>query len=395
MKKLVYIAFAITFGLSACSSEGGSHSAVVRPDPNEGEDSSAVVIPAKPIDYSVARAMNTKLGKGINLGNAWESDCYNTKNPTPYNYGNADGVDGCWSNPIKDDYFALVKSAGFNSVRIPVRWQQNSNPTTHEVNPDRLNGVKEDVKLAIDAGLAVVISFNWYHEIMEAATNASKNPTAFQNELVHFTSIWTQVAKEFDSFPDDMLVWDILNEPLMKDPTILNEVMLAGYTAIRAAAPNKTIMFESNQAAKFYQISILNLPEDGNIIYSGHYYEPFTYSHQGHSYNCAGDGAYKNVALADLTTYAGQIAKRYPDINGGSIPVNMGEFGVSGGGVGPCGANDPSAKLKAQWAKLTIQAAEANGFSWHYWGFVNVGGFEAYDKRNKEWYEGFPEAFGL
>jgi endoglucanase len=54
--------------------------------------------------------------------------------------------------------------------------------------------------------------------------------------------------------------------------------------------------------------------------------------------------------------------------------------------------------MKAYWAKATILAAEENGMSWNYWGFVGVGGFEAaYRDLSKKvyWYEGFPAAFGF
>jgi len=387
--------------LAACSESGGGLASA-----NTTKKEEAAVT-HKAIDYSAGRAMNQRLGKGINLGNAWESACYYGSNipDIPYNYGGRDDLDGCWNNPIKDEYFALVKAAGFNSVRIPVRWQHNSNPQTHEVSPERLAGVFEDVTLAINAGLAVVISFHWYYEIMNAANNADADPAGYQNELIHFSSIWTQVATAFKSFPDNMLVWDVLNEPTIKSADRLNEVMLTGYNAIRAADPNKTIMFESYHAAKFADLEALNLPEDGNIIFSGHYYEPYGFTHQGHSYACNGDAAYSMTATADIKSYVALAKKTYPDVNGGSIPMNMGEFGVSGGpsaNTSSCYDADgnpkgepPSASKKALWAKNVILSAETYGLSWHYWGLAGVGGFEAYDRDSGVWNEGFPDAFGF
>jgi endoglucanase len=51
--------------------------------------------------------------------------------------------------------------------------------------------------------------------------------------------------------------------------------------------------------------------------------------------------------------------------------------------------------MKAQWAEKSIEIAESLDMSWHYWGFTKVGGFEAYDRNEATWYEGFPAAFGL
>lgn len=429
MKRL--IPFVLTLGLAmvACDSSSSTHA------PAEEEEKQAtaahVVVP---VDYSLGRAMNKRLGKGINLGNAWDSHSYwncgtlqydpdrkssdtviykangieypmflpsydakydNNIPAVQYNYGCDDYLDGGWGNAIKDEYFKFLKDAGFNSVRIPVRWQHNSDPVTHKVNPDRLAGVKEDVKLAIDVGLAVIVSFHWYYEISFFATNRNKFPALYEAEKEHFAAIWTEVATAFKEFPDTMLVWDVLNEPTMSQPRDLNEVLTTGYNAIRSVDPNKTIMFESYQYAKFSALDVLELPKDGNIIYSGHYYDPYEYSHQGHSTACVGDAAYANTASEDMKNYVKTAMKLYPDINGGFIPMNVGEFGVSGGPDDRCGGDGPSEAKKALWAKKTIEAAEYWNMSWVYWGFVAVGGFEAYDKSNGRWYSGFPAAFGL
>ena len=417
MKLTKLLPFALCALFVACDSGSKPSAAEEEATENEEEKSQAVAV-----DYSKGRAMNNRLGKGINLGNAWDGAAYWTCGTLKdafdqgdeayiplvasdtsdyvnmpfkrYNYGCRDRLDSSWSNPISDSYFKFLKDAGFNSVRIPVRWQHNSNPETHEVNPDRLAGVKEDVKLAIDAGLAVVVSFHWYHELMFAGNHISTLPDYYAEEKSHFAALWKQIASEFKEFPDTMLVWDILNEPTFRDVNILNEVMNTGYEAIRSVDKNKTIMFESYHAAKFADISALKMPADGNIIFSGHYYEPYSYSHQGHGYNCKGDDAYVVSASTDFKSFVVAAKKNYPDKDGGFIPMNMGEFGVSGKN-GPCGEKGPSDKYRAIWTENVIKIAESYEISWHYWGFVGVGGFEAYNKANSAWFPDFLEAFGL
>ncbi|PWJ69003.1 MULTISPECIES: glycoside hydrolase family 5 protein [unclassified Fibrobacter] len=426
----ILTALAASALLCSCSSDGGG----LTKAEDKGSTGATSSAHAK-VDYSKGRAMNARLGKGINLGNAWDGAAYwscgtltegfdleyvnlngesksitlassdqmffNNLPASRYNSDCADKLDASWSNPIPDDYFTLVKQAGFNSIRLPVRWQHNSDPVTHKVNPERLAGVMEDIQLAVNAGLAVVVSFHWYYEIMFAANHAKTHPDLYEAELFHFISLWSEVATALNIFPDDMIVFDILNEPTMSSVEKLNEVMNAGYQAIRAAAPGKTIMFESKQSAKFAEITNLELPADGNIIYSGHYYEPYGFTHQGHSYACRGDAAYSMTANNDLKTYAATVKKLYPDVVAGLyLPMNMGEFGVSGGesaNRNSCksGENPPTNAAKARWAQGVIAAAEALGISWHYWGLAGVGGFEAYDKKTNTWLEGFPAAFGL
>ncbi len=353
------------------------------------EESTAIKnISSSPADYSKGRAMNARLGRGINLGNSWESD----------------GLDDAgWANPIRDTDFATIKDAGFNSVRIPVRWQNNSNYTTHTVDPNRLQGVMEDIRLAIEQGLAVVINFHHYTELNCAGGGGTDgsgkkceyNEATFANEKAHFLGLWTQVATALNTFPDDMVVLEILNEPIIPNEKLVDELMNDAYTVIRKAAPGKTIMFESYHAAKFAELSILHLPvNEGNVIYSGHYYEPYAYTHQGHGYNCIGDKANVNTAAKDMKNYAKLAKLLYPDVNGvDHIPLNMGEFGVAGGEASmACIDSSPSNEGKAKWTQLTAQAAIDNSMSFHYWSFGRTAGFDAYNFNSESWYSGFPQA---
>ena len=386
MIKKILSAMAIGCAFWACD----SGSATIPTSAGKGNTSTAV-----PVDYTLGRTMNALLGRGINLGNSWESD---------------GSDDGAWSNPIRDQDFATIKAAGFNSVRIPVRWQNGSDYSTHTVDPNRLAGVLEDIRLAIAQGLTVVVNFHHYHELncygggMPPGYNnpPDDNPTCdylpirFNTEKAHFLGMWAQVATALNTFPDNMLVLEILNEPVIPNADRVDQLMNEAYAVIRAAAPGKTIMFEAYHAAKFADLSTLHLPQDGNIIFSGHYYEPFTYSHQGHGYNCLGDAAYVSTADEDLLSYVGLAYKLYPDVNGiDQVPLNMGEFGVAGGDSSPCQWQEgepPSAARKAAWAKKAAQAAVKNGMSFHYWGFGYTGGFDAYEPNAETWNTGFPGA---
>jgi len=371
---------AMAIGCLLCACDNGT--APPRSTPKSNSSS------AVPVDYTRGRYMNAILGRGINLGNSWDSDGRD---------------DAAWSNPIRDVDFAIIKAAGFNSVRIPVRWQYNSDYSTHTVDPERLAGVIEDINLAIANGLAVVVNFHHYVELNCAGgghkdRGCKYDATKFEEEKNHFLLLWAQVATAMNVFPDDMIVLEILNEPVIPNVDLVNQLMLDAYNVIRTHAPNKTIMFEALHGAKFYDIDKMKLPPDGNIIFSGHYYEPFQYSHQGnmHGNACRGDNAKSITASTDLSSYATLAKQYYPDINGTDhVPLNMGEFGVAGGDVSPCNwedGNGPSSEGKAEWANAAAKAAISRGMSFHYWGFSYTGGFDAYDPGSEKWHTGFPQA---
>jgi hypothetical protein len=225
-------------------------------------------------------------------------------------------------------------------------------------------------------------------EMNYAATNYKKSKDNYDKEKARMLGIWAQVAKELDSYPDSLLVLEIFNEPHDMDMEQLNDFMMAAYKVIRENAPGKTIMFESNGYSKFAQIRKLEMPADGNIIFTGHYYEPYTISHQGHGYDCNNTlgGWTSSVVETHFNEYVAAAAESYPDINGGYVPLNMGEFGVSGQNGSSCGGDGLSDELRAKWTDAVIAEAEKHGMSWHYWGLVGVGGFEAYDKWAGKWY---------
>lgn len=374
--------------LAACSDDSDSDLTKTETSSSSAEETSSAAVA---VDYTAGRTMNARLGRGINMGNSWDSkhSSYDADDGT-YNYGGTDNLDANWSNPIDDSYFQIVADAGFNSIRLPVRWQHNSNPETHTVSDERLAGVKEDVQLAIDAGLAVILDFHHYEELMTAASNYTTDTEAYEAEKLHFVSLWNQISAEFESFPDSLLVYDLLNEPQFSSTDALNDLLLSAYAVVRANSPGKTIMFESKEYAKLYNIDDLTLPEDGNIIFSGHYYEPYKFTHQGSGYDCDGDDAYDVTVSSDFLEYITLAQSLYPDVNGGYIPINVGEFGVAGS-TSSCGSSAPSETKRILWTKKVITAAEKYDMSWHYWDFANASGFEIFDTDTETWFSGFIE----
>ncbi|MBR4785873.1 MAG: glycoside hydrolase family 5 protein [Fibrobacter sp.] len=318
-----------------------------------------------PVDYSKGRAMNEKLGPGINLGNAWESQ------------GQKGATADCgWSNCIKDEYFKIIKDAGFKSIRLPVRWNYDAaKEAPYTLDAGRLAGVKADIDLALAQGLIVIVNFHHYMELNNYALYYDNNPSGYDKEKARFLGMWEQVAREMDEYGDDQIVLEIFNEPHEMKNKFVDDLMLSAYEVIRKNAPGKTIMFEGNGYSKFAQISNVKLPADGNIIFTGHYYEPFEFTHQGHGYDCGRRLKDTDISKIPMQfkSYVDSALVHFPDINGGHIPMNMGEFGVS-----TCGGNGPTSEERAKWTDAAIKAAESYGMSWHYWGFTGVGGFEAY-----------------
>lgn len=368
------IAISAIFLFASCNSGNGGLSRA-----DDDQDSKSVAHPA--VDYSKGRAMNQRLGRGINLGNSWES------------VGTGATADCGWGNCIKDEDFQVIKAAGFNSVRLPVRWEQDAD-IDGNIDPLRLAGVKEDITIAHSLGLAVIVNFHHYNDMNYAAMNYESDSVAFNEELNRFVVMWTQVAAALNEFPDSLLVYEIMNEPHdIKKSATVNKIMTACYNAIRAVTLTKTVMFEGNGYSKFAAIKQLNLPQDGNIIVTGHYYDPYEFTHQGTAtmYPCGAGITSTDLSqiARDFKQYTDSAKAYYPDVDGvHGVPMNMGEFGAIGRNGSKCGNDAPSESMRAQWTSYVIKAAESYGISWHYWAFGKTSGFQAYDQNADEW---FPE----
>ncbi len=89
--------------------------------------------------------------RGINMGNALEAP-----------------REGEWGVVIKDEYFKIIKEAGFSHVRIPIRWNAHAdmNPpyTIEKAFFDRVDHV---VNEALKNGLFIIINIHHYEEIMQ------------------------------------------------------------------------------------------------------------------------------------------------------------------------------------------------------------------------------------
>lgn len=59
-----------------------------------------------------AFVLNQQLGRGVNLGNALEAP-----------------REGEWGMYLEAEYFALIAEAGFNAVRVPIKWSAHAQET--------------------------------------------------------------------------------------------------------------------------------------------------------------------------------------------------------------------------------------------------------------------------
>ena len=367
-KSLITLILVITtFSLSGCGSSSSTKG-----------DSTVVLSDSYYSDLygwnEQAGLSQTKLGRGINLGNFLDAPS-----------------EGEWTGGrlIIEEDLQNIADAGFATVRIPIRWSSHADLSSpYLINESFIARVKEVIGWANNAGLKAVLNVHHYTEMMDDSESAQEGHT------LRLLSIWKQISEEFplSEYTQDNLVFELLNEP---NGTIdyddwndiiarLLDVIWGEMSAQQNDGSNQRIvMIGTANWGHPDGLTKLLLPASvnaNNTIITVHYYEPFHFTHQGAEWV---DGATDWIGTPWLGTESDQapliaLFDRVTSWNEGDnrgFEIFMGEFGVYS-------KNSAPAHQKA-WTAFIAREAEKRNFSWAYWEYA--AGFGAYDLGTGEW----------
>ena len=305
-------------------------------------------------------APSASLRRGINMGNMLEAP-----------------NEGEWGLTVQEEYFDLIKEAGFDFVRLPVRWSTHAEQESpYTVDPAFLGRVDEVVDWALERDLAVIVDFHHYEEMMwDPWSNKDR-----------FLGMWKQVAEHYKDYPSNVL-FELLNEPNDQlNASLWNQYLAESLAIVRETNPTRDVVIGPAQWNAWDWVSTLDLPDDEHLIVTFHYYEPFHFTHQGAEW--IGDEAQKWLGAtweatdsekAEITAHFDSVAewaKRHDD-----VPILLGEFGAY---------SKADMDSRVRWTDYVAREAERHGFAWAYWELAS--GFGIYDPEAKSWREGLLKA---
>lgn len=292
-------------------------------------------------------------GRGINLGNALEAP-----------------REGEWGVVLKEQYFRIIKDAGFEHVRIPVRWSAHAEQAPpYRIDEKFAARVEWAVQQALDQGLAVVLNVHHYDELM-------RQP---DQHRARFIALWRQISERFQRYPKQ-LAFELCNEPHNQlTAEKWNDMLAEALKAVRVANPDRTVVIGPVGWNNVNELPKLSLPkEDRNIVVTFHYYDPFHFTHQGAGWV----GAEADKWLG--TRWSGTAAERLAvcrDLNRAiewavknERPIYMGEFGAY---------SRADMESRVRWTRFVADEAIARRIGFAYWEFCS--GFGAYDAQKEEW----------
>jgi endoglucanase len=305
--------------------------------------------PASPL--TAAQAVE-RLGRGVNLGNALE----------------APNSEGEWGMVIEDRFFEIIAAGGFDSVRIPIRWDTRAAATSPwTIQPSFFDRVDDLIELAVGQGLAVIIDFHHFEDLYaDPAGNTDR-----------FVAIWAQIARHYAAAPPEVF-FELQNEPHdLLTTGAWNTIFPAALDAIRSTNPDRMVIVGAGSWNSAWELDDLELPDDPALIGTFHMYEPFRFTHQGAEW-VAGSDAWLG------TTWDGRpqdtepivaildAAESWSDASG--VPLLLGEFGAY---------ERADMDSRVRFTTFVRSQAEQRGFAWAYWEFG--AGFGIYDRSGDAW----------
>jgi len=201
--------------------------------------------------------------------------------------------------------FDTIAALGFDHVRIPLDEYHLWDSTGHKI-PEAFQLLHKGIGWALEDGLRVIVDLHYIHSHNGFSTpNKLWTDTIEQEKLV---KMWLQLSNELKQYPNEMLAYELLNEPEAEDPNHWNNLLKKVMSAIRSREPSRKIVIGSNQDQITLTFPDLKLPEgDTNIILSFHFYFPVVITHHRASWAVLSDYVgpvnYPGWAI-DTTEYA-------------------------------------------------------------------------------------------
>jgi endoglucanase len=175
----------------------------------------------------------------------------------------------------------FIARSGFDHVRLPIDekelWTEDGKPVE-----DSFTLLRNAIDWCHANHLRVIVDL---HTVRAHNFNAANDGTV--NTLwtdpkaqAHFLDLWAQLSRRLHDYPDDLVAYEIMNEPTAENPEDWNRLVAISFKQIRATEPNRVIVIGADMWQIPQMLPKLKVPAgDKNIILSFHTYSPMALTH--------------------------------------------------------------------------------------------------------------------
>lgn len=284
----------------------------------------------------------SQMQKGINLGNT---------NEAPREAG--------WNNPRAEEYyFDLYKEAGFQSIRIPVRWDNYTGKTfPYKISEAWLNRIEQIVDWGLERDLFITINSHHDNWIKEEYSAANKE---------RFDSIWAQISRRFAD-KSEKLIFEVLNEPHGLTKAQNDDMHARILSIIRKTNPTRLVIIQGHNWGGSDELLTAAIPDDDYIIGSFHSYDPYLFGLEGQG---TWGGTYDYRELEDKFKKVSDWSSE------NDIPVFLGEFGA---------LKEADYNSRMRHYRAYVELSQKYGFASHAWD--DGGSFRIMQREQHDWNE--------
>jgi hypothetical protein len=341
-----------------------SSSDIQDPNLNGGSSSSGTPV-AVTVDPGLAKRLVANMGPGINLGNVFEAE------NNGFSKFDENQFTSTWGETIVPDDFKALGDSGFRNMRIPVSWEEHVEEKNGKCVVDEpwMKQVFWAVDLAIKNKMVVILNAHHWNAMYDS------NP---DTETPCLLEVYRQMMTEVVKYSHDSLIVETLNEPRGKLTSAKWNVLVDSIVNIvRTADPQRVVMVGTHNYNNAAAASQLKLPSDAtNLIITFHYYEPFSFTHQGATFVSPQypTGKEWKASFGEMRAIKKVFSnlKDWADAKG--LPVYLGEFGAY---------EAADSVSRETWTTFMADLANKMGFGWAYWEFCS--GFGVYDETTGKW----------
>lgn len=287
--------------------------------------------------------------RGVNLGNALEAP-----------------NEGDWGYRIELPHLDAIRDAGFDGVRLPVRFDAHGGSTPpYAFGGNFWRRLDEIVDHALELGLKVQLDMHHYERLI--------SEPARQRD--RFLGMWSVIAHHFQGAAAGLML-EPFNEPNGPNwgNSALMDLQRDVVAMIRGRDASRVIVLGPGNWQNIDALRDWRPPEGANIAVSVHYYEPHAFTHQnaewmgtdapnfGREWGTSGDRAQVREHLMSAVDWG---ARR-------GYGMQVGEFGVN---------RALPIQQRATWTRTVRELCEANNMGWCVWDFA--GAFPIWDQETR------------
>ena len=206
-----------------------------------------------------------KLNRGINLGGFLSQCCHEEAHYDEF---------------IKKEDIQQIQKWGFDHVRLPVDYNviESDEGIAKKNGYQRIQQVVDwcrecELNLILDLHKAYGYDFN------DAGDEERNNLFSSEALQKRFVDLWIEIVKRFGR--EKHIAFELLNEVVEKENAdAWNKLIKATVSEIRKVNATAPIIYGGIQWNSVKTLKLLEIPDDKNIIFTFHFYEPLLFTHQ-------------------------------------------------------------------------------------------------------------------